>query len=114
MIEAIKTLIGCIIIIVILIITTIYEFTYRENFHGSAEPPIKPEILYHGSNKKLDTVKPRESLFPDAPAVFATSPYDDAVIFSASWTDYNFIMWRDGNRVYLEEQYPGAFEKLDE
>lgn len=75
----------------------------------------KPKTLYHGSANRIEKLLPRESRLTDKPAVFASSSYDDAVIFSAQWTDYDFLMWRSpsGTTVYIEEQYPGAAIKLN-
>ena len=69
--------------------------------------------LYHGSYKKFKLLKQSPSDLADRPVLFGTPSYLDAVIFSVQWTDYNFSMAIDNDVRYIDEQYPGAFKKLD-
>lgn len=108
MIDIISLIISSIITFVILIIVFVCDmYGERWKFAGGFT-----NDLYHGSNKKLTELKPHDSLLTDQPAVFATSSYLDAVIFSAQWTDFDFQMWGTNTR-HLDEQYPGAFDKLN-
>jgi hypothetical protein len=70
--------------------------------------------FYHGTDQVVDVFEPRPSLVIDGEkAVFATSSYDDAVVFSAIWTDYDFGFGSINGVRFLVENYPGALEKLN-
>lgn len=69
--------------------------------------------LFHGSDHEITELVPQVSNLTKNKVVFGTPKYLDAVIFLVLWTDYNWILWGDGKVRYLEEQYPGAFDKLD-
>jgi hypothetical protein len=78
--------------------------------YGRGEVPT----LFHGSNTIIAQLTPRPSAILDGEAaVFATSDYLHAVIFSAQWTDYNFSLGTHNGTRYLAEMYPGAFDKLN-
>src|ERR1700744_2960175 len=71
-------------------------------------------IYTMGSDKKIARLDPHPSaVLGGENAVFATPDYIDAVIFSASWTDYNFGFGQFNNKKKLCEMYPGAFGKLN-
>lgn len=80
------------------------------------EKPIKliggvELVYYHGSPNKYNVLKPRYSDY-GGNSVFGIPSYDDAVIFAAHISDKDIIMWGDSKYRYIEEQYPGAFNKL--
>lgn len=80
--------------------------------HGPTRPRCI-QTFYHGSSAEIAMLTPQPSKLTTEPVVFGTPSYTDAVIFSVQWTDYDFAMWGDGKKRYLEEQYPGAFAKLN-
>lgn len=83
------------------------------SIYGSNEN-IDQKVYYHGSSKIIDVLEPRPSgVINNEKAVFATSSYTDAVIFSTLWSDYNFSFGTYNGDKYLIEMYPGAFEKLN-
>lgn len=104
-------------IAIIAIILSIFDSksgkTQKVVKHGSHMSYDTRTTYYHGSNNKIDILYPRESKLTTNPVVFGTTSYDDAVIFAANWTDYDFTMWGDGTSRFIEEQYPGAFKKLN-
>lgn len=125
----IDLLIGTLVSAIILLITYFLGGTHgirggadrRKSTHGST-PSISTRraraddgglAMYHGSSSEIGVLEPQMSKLTPAPVVFGTPSYTDAVIFSAQWTDYDFAMWGDGKKRYLEEQYPGAFAKLN-
>lgn len=115
MIEFILYIVSIIIVVIVLIISLVCKLVVGRKTIKSAGLDNSVN-LFHGSYKKLDEIRPRDSLLTDRPAVFATSSYIDAVIFSAQWTDYDFAMWQNShidNKIHLDEQYPGAFNKLN-
>lgn len=70
------------------------------------------KYLYHGSSQKFDILKCfPSSILNNEKVVFATPNYINSVIFSASWTDYDFDFGKI-DKYYLIEKYPGAFDIL--
>ncbi len=95
--------------LLILILITLLLMRRDDYVTGGAEQ----KYYYHGSSTKLSILKPMPSrVIEGDSAVFATSNFIDAVIFSAQWTDYNFGMGRHNGKLYLCECYPDAFDKL--
>lgn len=95
--------------LLLLILITLLLIRRDDSVTGGAEQ----KYYYHGSNTKLSVLKPMPSrVIGNDSAVFATSNFTDAVIFSAQWTDYNFGMGRHNGKLYLCEFYPCAFDKL--
>lgn len=104
----ISVLVGLFVLLVAVLL--IYALSRRRLFHGKHEQAV----YYHGSSKVIDRLDPRPSgVIDNEEAVFATDSYTDAVIFSAAWTDYNFIMGTTDGKIHLVERYPGAFDKLN-
>jgi hypothetical protein len=70
-------------------------------------------VIYHGSDKKIDRLEPRKHFLADRPVVFGTPSRGMALAHLARWTDDDFELGsiNDGPLV-MEEQYPGAFNKL--
>jgi hypothetical protein len=71
------------------------------------------QVFYHGSSAEIAMLTPQPSRLTQEPVVFGTPSYTDALIFSGQWTDYDFAVWGDGKKRYIEEQYPCAFAKLN-
>jgi len=109
-----------ILAIILILLASIYTYRYIMDrglvVHGGNDE----KTYYHGSLKKYDILKPQYSDYAGN-ALFAIDSYDDAAIFSAGLTDYEMAMWGSRNTVddkityqrYLEEQYPGSFERLN-
>ncbi len=77
--------------------------------------PPKLTILFYGSSiPNIKTLIPQPSrVIENEKAVFATSSYLDAVVFSTLWTDRHFEFGSVNGVKYLIEKYPGALSKLD-
>lgn len=74
----------------------------------------RQKYFYHGTDRTVDVFEPRPSRVIDNElAVFATSSYADAVVFSAQWTDYDFVFGSVNGERFLIENYPDALEKLN-
>jgi IS1 family transposase len=101
--------------IIFLIVAAVSFIAHRAAslYSGADDRDADARVLYHGSSSRISTLEPRKSNLTRRPVVFGTPSYDDAVIFSATWTDYNFAMFGANGKRYLDEQYPGAFAKLD-
>lgn len=101
-----------VLVIAILLAARLVRMIYlRRYVFGASE---SQKFYYHGSDNIIDELEPRPAgVIDNEKAVFATSSYVDAVIFSAIWSDYNFSMGTHDGIKYLDEMYPGAFEKLD-
>jgi hypothetical protein len=70
------------------------------------------ESLYHGSPQQLTQIDPRPSrVIGDESAVFASPHKEVAMSFLAPWTDEDFTQGNINGEFYMQENYPGAFEK---
>lgn len=71
-----------------------------------------PSVLYHGSQKKIKILHPKDSGYRGR-HVFATNRYSFALAYSGKqWTDYDINQSRVNGKMILTEIYPGKLEEI--
>ncbi|MBP48066.1 MAG: hypothetical protein CMH53_09025 [Myxococcales bacterium] len=80
---------------------------------GTWEWTKTAEAIYHGSNRRVRKLKPKESPLTDKPVVYGTPNRSMALTFMGKWTDDDLELGRvNDGPMTLREKYPGALEKI--